>query len=404
MGALVCLTATFAFMSAAYAFFTVFELIPVAVGFGVLWAILILNMDRLILMTFPKTDAWWRRVVHAIPRAVLAIFIGITIAHPVTLRLFEPEILDRVAKEREVERSETLRQGDLARKRVNDEADTLKRALPQFVHAGQRRKERDESAAALSGCDIKQAQQEKDYLCEADGTCGTRKPLCREVCEEKKAAYKRTVLECEARRHEALRAGGALAHAEQELSQAVKDIDAATRARIEVAEGQSKSALQRLATSAKISFLIRSDALGQLADERPKVAQVRWFVAAFFVLVEITAVFMAIITPADSADRLAVALRNAFAGRIPTLAQQLDGAEASFTPPRSEPSREEPRRESDEHPRGFGGRIAAAVILSVLITGGMLYFGAKIEEASAAGTFFATMAPLVVHYRGSRRR
>jgi hypothetical protein len=77
---------------------------------------MIVNIDRLMLATFPKCDPWFRQLLHATPRLVFAILIGVTIAHPLTLRLFEPEILDTIAEETEADRHRAADQRDQRRK------------------------------------------------------------------------------------------------------------------------------------------------------------------------------------------------------------------------------------------------------------------------------------------------
>ncbi len=60
--------------------------------FGIIWGIAIMNLDSLIVSTIKDTDNVWQKFKVASIRIVISIFIGIVIAHPFELRLFDNEI------------------------------------------------------------------------------------------------------------------------------------------------------------------------------------------------------------------------------------------------------------------------------------------------------------------------
>lgn len=92
IGGIVLFTAVFATLSAGYAMYTVFDEIWTAVGFGLLWGLMIFNLDRYIVSSIKKTGTWWNQILMAIPRLILATFLGIIISKPLELKIFEKEV------------------------------------------------------------------------------------------------------------------------------------------------------------------------------------------------------------------------------------------------------------------------------------------------------------------------
>ena len=92
IGGIVLFTAIFATLSAGYAMFTVFDNVWTAVGFGILWGLMIFNLDRYIVSSIKKTGTWWNQILMTIPRLILATFLGIIISKPLELKIFEKEV------------------------------------------------------------------------------------------------------------------------------------------------------------------------------------------------------------------------------------------------------------------------------------------------------------------------
>lgn len=92
IGATVFFTAIMAFIASSYALFTVFDNVYTAVFFGLIWGLLIFNLDRFIVSTLKKRDPKWKEFAQATPRIILAIIIAIVISKPLELKLFEKEI------------------------------------------------------------------------------------------------------------------------------------------------------------------------------------------------------------------------------------------------------------------------------------------------------------------------
>lgn len=92
IGGIVLFTAIFATLSAAYAMYTVFDDPLISVGFGILWGLMIFNLDRYIVSSIKKTGTWGNQILMAIPRLILATFLGIIISKPLELKIFEKEV------------------------------------------------------------------------------------------------------------------------------------------------------------------------------------------------------------------------------------------------------------------------------------------------------------------------
>ncbi len=92
IGATVFFTAVMAFIASSYALFTVFDSIYPALLFGLVWGLLIFNLDRFIVSTIRKRDGFGNEFLQATPRIVLAVIIAIVISKPLEIKIFEKEI------------------------------------------------------------------------------------------------------------------------------------------------------------------------------------------------------------------------------------------------------------------------------------------------------------------------
>lgn len=92
IGATVFFTALMAAIACSYALYTVFDNIYTAIFFGILWGLLIFNLDRFIVSTIKKRDKKRQEIVQVIPRLLLAMIIAVVISKPLELKIFEKEI------------------------------------------------------------------------------------------------------------------------------------------------------------------------------------------------------------------------------------------------------------------------------------------------------------------------
>ncbi|WP_289038710.1 DUF4407 domain-containing protein [uncultured Zobellia sp.] len=92
IGATVFFTALMAFIASSYALYTVFDNVYTAVFFGLIWGLLIFNLDRFIVSTIKKRDSFGNELLQAAPRLLLAIIIAVVISKPLEMKIFEKEI------------------------------------------------------------------------------------------------------------------------------------------------------------------------------------------------------------------------------------------------------------------------------------------------------------------------
>jgi hypothetical protein len=93
MGAVLVSTAGLAAVSASYALFLALHLPwPIAVVGGVVWGLVILNLDRWLVVSSPRLKSKLGTLAMALPRVVLAVLIGAVVSTPLTLAVFSAEI------------------------------------------------------------------------------------------------------------------------------------------------------------------------------------------------------------------------------------------------------------------------------------------------------------------------
>ena len=92
IGATVFFTAAMAFIASSYALYTVFDNLFASICFGLIWGLLIFNLDRFIVSTIKKKNSFSNEFIQAAPRLVLAVIIAIVISKPLEMKIFEKEI------------------------------------------------------------------------------------------------------------------------------------------------------------------------------------------------------------------------------------------------------------------------------------------------------------------------
>src|SRR5438270_7116711 len=93
LGGVLLATFILAALSSGYAIYSVFGNWIWTVVFAIIWGLIIFNFDRFLVATMRKYGVSKRRqLMMALPRVALALLIGLTIARPLELKLFEKEI------------------------------------------------------------------------------------------------------------------------------------------------------------------------------------------------------------------------------------------------------------------------------------------------------------------------
>lgn len=171
IGATIFFTGLFASLSGGYALNTVFDNLWIATAFGLLWGLMIFNLDRYIVSSMRKEGKPAREWLMATPRIVLAVFISIVIAKPLELKIFEKEIAPELTamEQKAYKEQEALTRGRFAF--MGDSLETVVNALKAEVI--QKALQRDALVSAAQA--------------EADGTGGSRKKNLGPIYKVKKA-------------------------------------------------------------------------------------------------------------------------------------------------------------------------------------------------------------------------
>lgn len=92
IGLSVLLTAVLALFSSCYAMYFVFDNIFFSELFSIIWALMIFNLDRYIIISSSKE----KKVLFFFPRILIAVIISITISKPVEIKIYEDLIMRNI--------------------------------------------------------------------------------------------------------------------------------------------------------------------------------------------------------------------------------------------------------------------------------------------------------------------
>jgi hypothetical protein len=99
LGAVLLATFVLATLSAGYAIHTVFGNWFWTIGFAIIWGLIIFNFDRFLVSTMRKYGISRRKqIMMALPRLALALLIGVVIARPLEMKVFDKEINVQMTK------------------------------------------------------------------------------------------------------------------------------------------------------------------------------------------------------------------------------------------------------------------------------------------------------------------
>jgi uncharacterized protein DUF4407 len=253
IGATIFFTAVLAGLSGGFALYTVFLSLWVAVPFGLLWALMIFNLDRVIISGMRKQRDFRRDLLYASPRFVMATLLAIVISKPLELRLFDREItaeIDQVNIE--------------AYQRTVQSVDAAYGALTQL-------KERNRSLQD----EISAKQKEQDavyqrWIEEVDGTGGTHIPGRGPVYHEKGLRLEEVKRQLDA------------------LEKRNNDLIAKNQGEIARLEENRRRQIEK-ATQKKAQangFLEHLDAFSRLCHSSWAMTMASWFITLLFIALE----------------------------------------------------------------------------------------------------------------------
>lgn len=174
-GATVLVPCAFAFIACAYALSTLTDNARVIYPIAAVWAFIILTIDRALLASYRPYMSFLRKVSQFSLRLVVAILMGITIAHPLVLLLFRDTVSSVIEKDRAAE-IEVVRDGFAVEKeKVRFQVTQLETALAEqrarWNESFQARfilQENEDAASAIPGLTADQQSELKAAI--AEGT------------------------------------------------------------------------------------------------------------------------------------------------------------------------------------------------------------------------------------------
>ncbi len=309
IGATVFFTGVFAFLSASYALFTVFDNFFTAIVFGIVWGLMIFNLDRFIVSSMRKENGMGREFAMAVPRLVLAVLISVVIARPLELKIFEKEISpELIVMEQE---KYALQERELMNRFVpyQDSLRSQISSLKDEINTVARR--RDEL--------MRIAQEE------AEGTGGSRRRNPGPIYKLKKADADKAEQEL----------ADLMAQNNERIASIEKDLSENIRAMT-----VEMSALERSRLNGPAA---RMEALDRITKDSSAILWAHWFILLLFIAIETAPVFVKLISPRGPYDNL---LRIAEHGFI---------VEETETIARSNAESKKRSETLPDHERGFLG-------------------------------------------------
>jgi hypothetical protein len=271
LGGVVLATFVLAALSSGYAIYTVFGNWLWTFLFAIIWGCIIFNFDRFLVSTMRKYGVTKRKqVMMALPRVALAILIGITIARPLELKIFDKEIAMKMEENlhQKIIRNDSLLQ--LENKLLIQNAEAERERLTN------RKTTIEDSLSSLQSA----------YIMEADGTGGSGQRGVDRLTRLKLEAYNKAQ---SGYQPELYLIDSNLKSQDQLIS--------LSRASLE-----NKRKEYEVAARANMGFLERNKALADLADEEDSVWWTVLMVSLLIILIEVGPILSKLIMPVGPYD------------------------------------------------------------------------------------------------------
>lgn len=271
IGIIIFLTGIMASLSGGYAFYTVFKSIPLAIAFGTFWGIFIFFIDWYLVSSLKKQNKLHNELLMALPRIVLAVFLGIVISKPLELKLFEKEI------NLFIENQKTEASFDY-KGMINDEFAEINQLESNNQQLYSQLLEKEKERNKLFDMTIE----------EAEGRSVTGRAGKGSVYNEKKAALEKI---------------------ENELAEIKNNNTLQINSNLERIAALKHKRDMRLQKMDKTNdeadgFLARLSALGNLSAENRTISMVSLFIVLLFIAIESAPVFVKLISARGAYDEL----------------------------------------------------------------------------------------------------
>jgi Domain of unknown function (DUF4407) len=270
IGATIFFTGLFAAIAASYALYTVFDNLWGAAFFGLIWGLMIFNLDRYIVSSMRKEGRTKQELIMASPRLVLAIIISIVIAKPLELKVFEKEIEPELVL---MEQETYARQEQEFYARVNPSRDSLGTQIENLKG--------EISIKAVERNTLVRAAQE-----EADGTGGSKKKNLGPIYKIKKAdadAAEKELQELTTRNNQRINV----------LQRSIDEKDSLIANEYNLLEKKKMN-----------GPAARMEALNRISAQSSAILWANWFIILLFIAIEIAPVLVKLISSRGPYDNL----------------------------------------------------------------------------------------------------
>ena len=271
LGGVILATFVLASLSAGYAIYSVFGNWGWTLVFALIWGAIIFNFDRFLVSTMRKYGiSRSKQVWMAIPRLGLALLIGLTIARPLELKIFEKEIAIKMQENLryKVQRNDSLLQAESRLQMQNAEAERQRLTL--------RKQALEDTLRRL----------QTDYVQEADGTGGSGQRGIENLTHLKMDAYNA---------------------AKNEFAPELGNIDSSIKSQESIlstakANLEEKRKEYEKIADANMGFLEKNKALSDLSEEESSVWWTSLLLSLLIILIEIGPVLSKLIMPVGPYD------------------------------------------------------------------------------------------------------
>jgi hypothetical protein len=281
IGATIFFTGIFAALAGSFALYTVFDNPWIASLLGLVWGLMIFNLDRYIVSSMRKEGNTARELKTALPRIILAVLISLIIAKPLEMKIFEKEIQSELVI---IEQQTFAAQENEIKTRFQADQDKLKN---EIVGLKSEVTEKTISRDALARI----AQEE------ADGTGGSRKRNAGPIYKIKKADADR---------------------ANDELDQLTRKNDNLIGGKLNalaVSDYLVEAEISSLAKQKLDGPASRMEALNRLTTKSDAIWWANFFVILLFIAIETAPVFVKLISPQGPYDHLLRMEEHGFEGQ-----------------------------------------------------------------------------------------
>ena len=271
LGGVLLATFILAALAAGYAIYSVFGNMIWTIAFAIIWGLVIFNFDRFLVSTMRKYGiSRSKQIWMAIPRLILALLIGLTIARPLELKIFEKEIAVKMQENlhHKIQKNDSLLQ--LENKIMIDNA------LAERQRLTLRKDAIEDTLAGLQTA----------YVQEADGTGGSGRRGIEQLTRLKMDAFR---------------------NATAQFTPELNSIDSNIRMQDSIInsartglEAQRKTYAGTAASN--MGFLEKNKALSDLSDEENSVWWTTLLLSMLIILIEIGPILSKLIMPVGPYD------------------------------------------------------------------------------------------------------